>query len=175
MEEKNMVETEKTYSQAEVDELLQKESDKRVSAALKKQQKKFDEAQKLASMSIEEKNNYELQKRISELDEREAKLAKRELIAETEKQLGEKGLPIAAAQFIVTGDAETTINNINAFAEMFNKAIEAEISKRIATGAPKAKNTDGGLTKEQFSKMSLAQQAKIFRANPELYKNLTQK
>lgn len=163
----------KTYTQEEVDKMLQVEGDKRVSAALKKQQKKFDEAQKLANMSTEEKQDYEYNQKISELNEREAKLAERELIAETEKQLGEKGLPTSASAFIVGKDAETTMKNITSFEEMFNKAIEAEIGKRIATGAPKAKNSNGAISKEEFKKMNLAQQANLFKTNPELYKQLT--
>lgn len=177
MEENKTVETEnqeqKTYTQEEVEKMLQVEGDKRVSAALKKQQKKFDEAQKLANMSNEEKQDYEYNQKVSELNEREAKLAQRELIAETEKQLGEKGLPMAASAFIVGKDAETTMNNITSFEKMFNKAIESEISKRIATGSPKAKTATGEISKEEFKKMNLAQQAEIFKTNPELYKQLT--
>lgn len=168
-------EQEKTYTQSEVDALLQAETDRRVTSALKKQQQKFDEAQKLANMTAEEKNTYEYNQRLSELEERESKLAMKELSLETEKQLAEKGLPTAAATFIVAVDAEQTKNNIEAFEKMFNEAIELEINKRIATGAPRANTSSGGITPEQFKKMSLPQQAEIFRTQPELYRQLTGK
>lgn len=58
---------EKTYTQAELDELLQKEGDRRVSEALKKAEKKnadkLKEAEKLAKMNEAEKYEYELKQR----------------------------------------------------------------------------------------------------------------
>jgi len=168
---------EKTYTQAEVDAMLQAECDKRVTAALKKQQKKFDEAQKLASMNDQEKQDYEYQQRLSDLEKREQELVKKELRVEVEKQLGEKGLPADAAQFIIAVDAETTNNNMKAFEKMFNKAVELEITKRANTGAPKtgSAGATGGITPESFRKMNVAQQAEIYRTNPELYAQLTGK
>ena len=57
----------KTYTQEEVDKLLQSEADRRVSEALKKQAKKNEEkvreAEKLAKMSADEKYEYELEQR----------------------------------------------------------------------------------------------------------------
>ena len=140
---------------------------------LKKQQKKFDEAQKLANMSSEEKLNYEYNQKLQELNDREAELSKRELLAETEKQLNEKGLPTAVAALIIGKDAETTLTNITSFADIFNKAVESEVAKRIGTGAPKANQNASGISKEQFKNMSLAQQAELFRTQPDLYKQLT--
>lgn len=168
-------ETVKTYTQAEVDELLQKEGDRRVTAALKKQEEKNKEAQKLANMSQEEKNEYEYNQKLSELEKREQEIARKELVMETEKQLGEKGLPAEAAAFIVAVDAETTKANIKSFEKMFNKAVEAEINKRIATGSPKSGATNHGITAEQFKKMNLKQQADLYKTQPELYKALTGK
>ena len=105
----------KTYTQAEVDDLLQRETDRRVTSALKKQQKQFDEAQKLANMSADEKSKYEYDQKMAELTKREQELTKKELMLETEKQLREKGLPTEAAQFIVAIDAENTKTNIKVF------------------------------------------------------------
>lgn len=164
----------KTYTQAEVDALLQQEGDRRVTAALKKQKEKLDEANKLANMSQEEKNEYEYNQKLSELEKREQEIAKKELVMETERQLGEKGLPKSAASFVVAADAEQTKANITSFEKMFNEAVEAEITKRIATGAPRGTNTStGAITQEQFKKMNLQQQAELFRTQPELYNQLT--
>lgn len=173
LENKSTEQEVKTYTQEEVNKLLQSEADRRVSEALKKQQKKFDEAQKLANMSSEEKLNYEYNQKLQELNDREAELSKRELLAETEKQLNEKGLPTAVAALIIGKDAETTLTNITSFADIFNKAVESEVAKRIGTGAPKANQNASGISKEQFKNMSLAQQAELFRTQPDLYKQLT--
>lgn len=171
VETKNQEQKEtKTYTEEEVQKLLQQEGDRRVTQALNKQK----EAQKLANMSQEEKNQYEYNQKLSELEKREQELAKKELMMETEKQLGEKGLPAEAAAFIVAVDAEQTKKNISAFEKMFNKAVEAAISQKIATGSPKTgSGNNGAMTAAEFKKLNLAQQAEIYRTNPELYKQLT--
>ena len=62
----------KTYTQEEVDKLLQQETDRRVTSALKKQQQKFEneraEAEKLRDMDEAQKKEYEFQKRVAELE-----------------------------------------------------------------------------------------------------------
>lgn len=168
--------TPKTFSQEEVNKMIQSEADRRVNEALNKERRKNDEAYKLQNMSTEEKAAYEYNQKLSELESREKALAQKELIAEVTKQIGEKGLPIEAAQFLVTDSAESTKENITVFEKMFNTAIKEEVSKRIATGAPKgAAVSNGAMTKEQFQKMTLSQQANIYKTNPEIYKVLTQK
>src|SRR5699024_12802544 len=133
--------------------------------------KQIDEAQKLANMSADEKSKYEYDQKMAELTKREQELTKKELMLETEKQLREKGLPTEAAQFIVAIDAENTKTNIKVFEAMFNKAIEIDINKRIATGAPKVGTGSGsGINQEQYRKKSLSQQAQIYRKNPAIYK-----
>ena len=75
----NQEATEKTYTQAEVDALLQAEADRRVSAALKKQERKnaerVKEAEKLAQMNEQEKFEYQLQQREAAILEKEKELA----------------------------------------------------------------------------------------------------
>jgi hypothetical protein len=144
-----------------------------VSQAQKTWKKQQEEAEKLAAMTAEEKVDYEYKQKLSELEERESNLAKRELLAETEKQLAQKGLPSEAAAFIVAVDAETTKSNIDAFAEMFNKAVESAVTGKIGTGAPKAKTGSTGITKEEFKKMSLAAQAELYHTNKALYDELS--
>lgn len=163
----------KTYTQEEVNVLLQQEGDRRVTAALKKQQAKFDEAQKLAQMNEDEKIDYKLQQRVAELDKREAELAKKEMTAEVIKQLGDKGLPTDAAAFLVRGDADETNNAISAFEKMFNKAVKEAITKNMGGAAPKGSTGSQGMTKEEFNKLSLVQQANLYKTNPSLYKAMT--
>ena len=65
----------RVYTQEEVDELLQKEADRRVTQALQKQerknQEKVREAQRLSQMSAEEQYRYELDKREAAIAERD--------------------------------------------------------------------------------------------------------
>lgn len=69
----------KTYTQEEVDKMLQSEVDRRITSALKKQAKnneaKIKEAQKLAQMNESEKFQYELEQREKAIAEKEKALA----------------------------------------------------------------------------------------------------
>lgn len=171
-EETNTQQEQKTYTQEEVDKLIQSETDKRVTQALKKQQRKFDEASKLANMSEQEKADYQFSQREKDLEEREAALMRKELTAEATRQLADQGLPASAVEFIVGVDAEATAKNIKAFKKMFDEAISKEVAARVSTGAPKADAGKLGMSKDEFKKMTLAQQSELFRTNPELYNAL---
>lgn len=108
-------ETPKTYTEDEVARMIQAEADKRVNQALQKQQKKFDEAQKLSQMNADEKRDYEYNQRLAELEKKEQALQKREMEAEISRLLAERNLPVAAGKFLVTLDAETAKANVDAF------------------------------------------------------------
>lgn len=167
-------ETEDTKKIVLTEKELQSMIDKRVSQALATQKKKLDEAYRLANMTAEEKREHEYNERLKALEAREAELAKRELMAELTKQLSEKNLPIESAEFLLGVDADTTNQNLKAFEKMFNKAVSARVAQCLGGNVPQAStNETSAITKEQFRKMSLAQQAQLYRENPELYNQLT--
>ena len=167
----------KTYTQEEVEALLQKEADRRVSEALKKAEKKKEaavkEAQKLAAMNEQEKYEYELKQRENAIAEKEKQLALMENKNEASKILAEKGISIALVDFIVAEDAETMKTNIDLLDKCFKESVKAEIEKRLKSNTPK-KNLplDEQLTKESFKKLSMMEQQKLFETNPELFKQL---
>ena len=168
----------KTYTQEEVDKLLQQETDRRVTSALQKQQRKFDaekaEAEKLRDMDEAQKKEYEFNKRVAELEKREKEFALMENKVSATKVLGDRGLPIQFVDYIVADDAETMMININNFEKAWKAALADAVNARLAQPAPKGSTvTQTGLTKEQFQKMSISQQAELYKTNPELYKTLT--
>ena len=170
----------KTYSEEEVARMLQAEADRRVSQALAKQQAKFkqqmDEAEKLRTMNEEQKAQYQLEQRIKEIEAKEKEFALKENRYEAQKIMAEKNIPLAFADFIVAEDAETMMANISLFEKEFRAAVRAEVDKRIASPAPKANiGMDTAITKEQFMKMTIAQQMELYKQDPELYKRLTQR
>jgi hypothetical protein len=177
-ENKNVQEQEtETTTQENKIELTEKELqsmiDKRVSQALATQKQKLEEANKLANMSAEERREAEYQEKIKALEEREAKLARAEMLTELTKQLSEKNLPVESADFLLGKDADATSANLKAFEKMFNKAVSAQVAQQLGGNAPQAStNETGAITKEQFSKMTLAQQSQLYRDNPELYNSL---
>ena len=169
--------TPKTYTEQEVQELLQREADRRVSSALKKQQRQFEnkiaEAEKLRGMDEAQRKEYEFNQKVAELEkkEREFNLAQNKL--EASKVLANRGLPIEFVEYIVADDADTMLENINVFERTFKAAVADAVSKKLASPAPKTGSVkQTGLTREEFKKMNLAQQAELYKTNPALYKEL---
>ena len=184
MEENNTLETqategqERTYSQAEVDELLQKEGDRRVSNALKKaeekKRKEVREAQKLAQMDADQRIQYELEQRERELDEKERRLILLENTAEASKILSSKGLSLELVEFVVAEDAESMSANIAKLEKAFKASVKAEVEKRLGSATPKKDlPPDTVITKEAFAKMTVNEQYELYKNNPEIYKTLT--
>jgi len=167
----------KAYSEAEVMEMIQKETDRRVTAALKKQEKKFSEkiteAQKFASMSEEQKKEAMVQQKLAEYEAKEKEWARKENLLEANKELQERGLPVHFAEWIVADEAEQMLENIVTFEKLFKAAVNDAVSIKIASPTPKTGATaQTGLNKESFNKMSVLEQQELFRSNPTLYKQL---
>jgi len=170
----------KTYTEQEVAELLQREGDRRVTSALKKQQKQFEskiaEAEKLRGMDEAQRQQYEFEQKVKELEAREKEFNLAQNKLEASKVLANRNLPVEFVDYIVAEDADTMLENINIFEKAFKAAVADAVNKKIASPTPKSGSVkQTGITKEEFKKMNLAQQAEIYKTNPALYKELTQK
>lgn len=169
----------KTYTEEEVQKLLQQEGDRRVTSALKKQQIKFEtqmaEADKLRNMDEKQRQQYEYEQKVKDLEarEREFNLAQNKL--EATKVMANRGLPIEFVDYVVADEAEEMMARIDTFDKAFKAAVADAVSKKIANPAlPKtATAQQTGMTREEFSKLPIAQQSEIYRTNPALYKQLT--
>lgn len=169
--------TPKTYTQEEVDKLLQQEGDRRVTEALKKAEKKnqdkVKEAQRLAQMNEQEKYEYQLQQREEAIKAKEKELSLAENKNEASKILSEKGISLSLVDFVVADDADTMKANIDLLDKAFKASVKAEVEKRLGSNNPKKNlQSEGSITKEQFRKMNIAQQSDLFKTNPDLYKRL---
>ena len=169
----------KTYTEEEVQVLLQKEADRRVSSALKKQQKDFEnkmaEAERLKAMDETQRKDYEYNQKLQELEKREREFTVAQNKLEATKVMANRGLPVEFVDYIVAEDAETMLENINVFERAFKSAVSDAVSKRISTPSPKAGTPQQtGMTREDFKKLNISQQAEIYRTNPKLYEQMTQ-
>ena len=64
-------------------------------------------------------------------------------------------------------------SNIDKLEKAFKASVKAEVEKRLNSSSPKRNlSNDGNITKEQFKKMNIKQQADLYKNNPELYKQL---
>lgn len=173
--------TERTYTQAEVDALLQQEGDRRVSSALKKQEAKMEarlkEAQKVAQMNEQQKYEYELSQREKLVAEKERELALAEMKNTASKILSEKGISLSLVDFVVNEDADVTTNNIKILDKAFKQSVKEEVERRLSSKVPlKSLPTDNsGITKEQFAKLSISELAQLKQEQPDLFNELAKR
>jgi hypothetical protein len=165
----------KTYTQEEVMRLLQSETDKRVTAALKTQQKKYEKQLSLSKLDGDAREKAEKDNRIAELEEMLAQMNIANNKSELKSVLASRGLSAEFADIInITDDIEQSQANINKLDKLFKAAVKAEVEKRIAGRAPKG---NGGaaaeITKDSIKTMSVAQLNELATTNPELFDKLT--
>ena len=164
----------KVYTQEEVLQLIQSESDKRVSQALKTQQKKYEKQLSLSKLDGSEREKAEKDNRIAELEEQLAQFQIEKNRSELKSVLSSRGLSAEFADIIVVSDdIEASQANIDKLDKLFKESVKAEVEKRLKGATPKG-NANGGvtntITKDNAKKMGLAEMSRLKETNPELYK-----
>lgn len=170
--------TQKTYTQEEVLSLLQRESDRRVNEALKKQQKKHEKQLSLSKLDGDEREKAEKDNRIAELEEQLAQFRTEKNRSELKSVLSSRGLSAEFADIIAIGDdIEAAQANIDKLDKLFKAAVRAEVENRLKSRTPdKGIGSNlNGITQDQFRAMPLSKQNQIYVENPELYKKLAGK
>lgn len=167
-------ETTKTYTQDEVLALIQSEADKRVSQALKTQQKKYEKELSLSKLDGSEREKAEKDNRIAELEEQLAQFNIERNRSELKSVLSSRGLSAEFADIIsINDDIEASQANIDKLDKLFKAAVRAEVEKRLAGNTPKGNGVSAAeITKESARKMSMAEMAALQQSNPELYNKL---
>ena len=164
----------KTYTAEEVMALLQSESDKRVTAALKKQQAKYEKQLSLSKLDGDERAKAEKDNRIAELEEQLAQFTIERNRSELKSVLSSRGLSAEFADIIdINDDIEASQANIDKLDKLFKAAVKAEVEKRLAGNAPKGNGASPAeITKESAMKMSMAELNELSVKNPELFNKL---
>ena len=164
----------KTYTKEEVLALLQSETDKRVSQALKTQQKKYEKQLSLSKLDGDERAKAEKDNRIAELEEQLAAFQIERNKSELKSVLSSRGLSAEFADIVaITDDIETSQANIDKLDKLFKAAVKAEVEKRLAGNAPKGNGGNPAeITKESAKKMTMAELSALEQSNPELFKKL---
>ncbi|MCL6458061.1 MAG: DUF4355 domain-containing protein, partial [Gorillibacterium sp.] len=133
--DKGKGEGDKTFTQAELDRVIQE----RLGKAQSKWEKDFEtkladaktEAEKLAKMNADQKAEYERTKREDDLGKREGEITRRELRAQALESLADKGLPKQLADILVFTDAESTSKSLEAVEKAFRESVEAGVNERL--------------------------------------------
>lgn len=142
----------KTYTQAEVDEMLkgyktQEEVDNIVKQRLARERQKAEEerqreeeekkeAERLSKLTESERRKEEARKAEEEIAELKAKIARNELEKDTIDRLNEEGLPIQFKSFLMQENAEKTNEAIKNFKEAFNQEIQKQVEERLKGKTP---------------------------------------
>lgn len=170
--ENNAEESGKTYSEKD----LQAYADRRVTEALKTARNKFDaekkEAERLASMTAEERYTEELKQRETALAERERQVQLLENKQSATKILADKGISINLVDLVLADTAEDMKARIDILEKEFNLAVQTEIEKRIGGSTPRVNQGSGAITKEDFMKMGLRDRQMLSQTNPDLFNKL---
>lgn len=168
--------TEKTFTQAELDDIVQKEKAKAKRSAEREYKEKMDEAEKLRKMNAEQKAEYEAQKQADRIAELEAQLNRNGLEKEASKMLSEAGIVASddILSFVVKNDAEGTQEAVNALSSLVNDLADKKVSEMLKGKTPKKveQSTTGAITKTQFDKMGYKDRNELLQNNPELYHQL---
>ena len=165
--------TAKTYTEEEVIKLIQSESDKRVTEALKTQAKKHEKELSLSKLDDNEREKAEKENRIAELEEKLAQYEIEKNRSELKSVLAARGLSAEFADIIVINDDLTQSQaNIDKLDKLFKAAVTAEIEKRLAGSAPKGNSTSAEITKETAKKLSLTEMNELAVKDPDKFKQL---
>ena len=124
-----VVKEEKTFTQAELDKILnkkfaqwQKKTEEAKAEAERKA--KLTEAEKLA----EERKEFEAMKKQFEYEQR---------VNSTSKVLASNNLPIEFADFLIAENDEATTQRVDLFKNAFNEALEKALVERLKGNTPK--------------------------------------
>ena len=168
--------TEKTFTQSQLDEIIQKEKAKAKRSAEKEYQAKMDEAEKLRKMNEVQKAEYEQEKQKAYIAELEAKINRSGLEREASKMLSEGGIVVddKILGIVVKDTAESTQEAVESFVALVNELADKKVGEKLKGKTPKKmEDTSAGeITKEQFNKMGYQSRNELLQNNPELYHKL---
>lgn len=187
-EKQDSAQSEKTFSQAEVDAMVQsrlaREKEKmskslriEIEEDVRNQIKsEASEANKLKKMDEDQRRKYELDKRDQEIKELKAKLNRSEMEHVATDLLSKKGIVADSdtLEFVVAEDAETTQTNIDRFVDLINKKAQANRREDFDVPEPKSGNNNATspITKEEFQGMDYHEKLKLKEKQPSVYKQM---
>ena len=160
------VKEEKTFTQEELDKILnkkfaqwQKKTEEAKAEAERKA--KLTEAEKLA----EERKEFERMKMQFEYEQR---------VNSTSKVLASNNLPIEFADFLIGDTDEATTQRVDLFKNAFNEALEKAVNERLRGRTPKASTSKAlEITKEDFRSMSYKEKMDLYNKDKELFNKLS--
>jgi autotransporter translocation and assembly factor TamB len=142
-------------------------------AALKKQ---IENEKTLSQLDEESRATAEKDMKIAELEGQLKDFQMAQTKNEVMKVLNARGLSAEFADMLAIGtDTEEAQQMIDSFDKLFKKEVAREVKARLAETSAVPQIADamsGKMTREQFNKLSIAEQQAMYNSDPELVKNL---
>lgn len=160
-------ETEKTFTQDEVNKIVQD----RLAKEKAKNEKAQEEAKKLAKMNAEQKNQYMVEQLQKELEEYKTKEAKNDMIKEANSMLKDNDitLPDEVVAMLIGDNADDTKICVDSFSKAFKTAVERAVNEKLKGKTPKQKSV-AGLTREDILSVKDRQERqRLIEENEELF------
>lgn len=160
-------ETEKTFTQDEVNKIVQD----RLAKEKAKNEKAQEEAKKLAKMNAEQKNQYMVEQLQKELEEYKTKEAKNDMIKEANSMLKEAdiNLPDEVVAMLIGDNAEDTKICVDSFSKAFKTAVERAVNEKLKGKTPKQKSVAGLTRKDILSVKDRQERQRLIEENEELF------
>lgn len=161
---------EKTFTQEEVNKMIEK----RLAREKAKAEQERLEAEELAKLSEAERQKKLFEKQVAEFEAERAEWQASRLKEETRNQLRERNILSDFDEFVIGSDAEATLDKLNRFETLLNRAVELAVNERLKGKAPKtsASGSSGEMTKEQFRKLNIVEKQALLASNPTLFTEL---
>ena len=168
-------EADKTFTQDELDHIVQERVKRAVAKAQKDAEDKIKQAQsegeRLAKLTKDERAKEEEAKRLADLEAREKAIAVKELRIETQSLLSDEGLPIEFLDVVMADTAESVKENIASIRKVFDEAVEKRVNERLTQDKPRRGATAGAMSKAEIMAVQDAnERQKLIAENLELFR-----
>ena len=144
-------EPEKKYTDEDVNRII----DRKFAEWEKKQNKEKSEADRLANMNAQQKEQYENEQLKKQGEELLRKDALRKIAAVARGMLGEKNISVSddLIEMLISDDAEKTKSSVDSFINAFQAAVEKAVKDALKGNPPKKTSEPASITKEQIMKV----------------------
>lgn len=175
-----------TLTREELNLMLQREADKRVSKALATAKQKWEadlgttvdsklkDYERKAQMTPEQLRQAEMEDKVRKFEETERKYQETMRKAEIAEKLGERKLSKVLVDFVYAEDMEAVEQKITTLEQLVLGMVNEQVEQRIESASPKASINSATLDKERFKKLSLSERNQLYLTNPTLYKQLSE-
>lgn len=171
--ENNSGQEQETYTRSEVDSQISKAVETALSKRERKHQQELEdareeakkEAERYANLTEKEKKDKEIEKREQALAKKEKEFKLRELKADVENDLKDKGLPTSFAEPLIHLEDNEQINDVvNSIKEDFDKAVQEQVKEATRQSTPYGQGSDVSSNKKTSDSFAeLARQNRIIQ------------